>query len=316
LNLESTVLFLPHDSYLDYIDFILSFFLPIAIGISSFHPFILSPDSYRDFILSSFHPFILSSFSAMWSLNNKKVLITGATKGIGRAIAIEFMQLGAEVWISARTAADVNKMVLEFSDLGFKIKGSAVDISSAEDRMELMREIEYNWGKLDILINNAGINIRKPTLEYQTEDFDKIMSVNLNAAWEMSRLCFPYLKESRGNIVNISSTASQRVVRTSTAAYAMSKAAMEQMTKFLAVEWGPHQVRVNAVLPWYTATELAEQVLKDPEKKERILERTPLLKIGHPAEVARAAAFLAMPAASYITGVCLPVDGGFLALGL
>jgi Tropinone reductase 1 len=96
----------------------------------------------------------------------------------------------------------------------------------------------------------------------------------------------------------------------------MSKAAMEQMTRFLAVEWGPHQVRVNAVLPWYTATELAEQVLKDPEKKERILERTPLLKIGQPAEVARAAAFLAMPAASYITGVCLPVDGGFLALGL
>lgn len=252
----------------------------------------------------------------MWSLNNKKALITGATKGIGRAIAIEFMQLGAEVWISARTKEDVNKMVLEFSDLGFKIKGTNIDISSAEGRMELMREIEYSWGKLDILINNAGINIRKPTLEYQPEDFDKIMSVNLNAAWEMSRLCFPYLKESRGNIVNISSTASQRVVRTSTAAYAMTKAAMEQMTKFLAVEWGPYQVRVNAVLPWYTATELAEQVLKDPEKKERILERTPLLKIGQPAEVARAAAFLAMPAASYITGVCLPVDGGFMALGL
>lgn len=252
----------------------------------------------------------------MWDLQNKKALISGATKGIGRAIAIEFMQLGAEVWITARTAQDINDMITEFSDLGFKIHGTAMDVADAEGRQLLLKEIDKKWGKLDILVNNAGINIRKKTLEYEKEDFDRLMSVNMTSVWEMSRLFYPYFKLSRGSIVNISSTASQRIIRTSTAAYAMSKAAVEQLTRFLAVEWGPEQVRVNAVLPWYTSTPLAEQVLQDPEKKALILDKTPMRKIGHPADIARATAFLAMPAAGHITGVCLPVDGGFLALGL
>ena len=117
-------------------------------------------------------------------------------------------------------------------------------------------------------------------------------------------------------MINVSSTASQRVVRTSTAAYAMSKAAIDQLTKFFAVEWGPDDIRVNAVLPWYTATPLVESVLSDPMKKENILSRTPLNRICLPEEVARMIAFLSMPAASYISGVCVPVDGGFSALGL
>lgn len=252
----------------------------------------------------------------MWNLQNKKALVTGATKGIGRAIAEELMNLGAEVWISARTLADVEAMVAEYREKGFKIFGSAADVAISEQRQELLRAIELEWGKLDILVNNAGINIRKPTLEYETSDYDRLMQVNLASVWELSRQCQPWLKESKGCIVNISSTASQRVVRTSTAAYAMSKAAVEQLTRFLAVEWGPDQIRVNAIMPWYTATPLAEAVLKDPEKKERILARTPMLRIGQPEEVARAVAFLCMPAASYITGVCMPVDGGFMALGL
>ena len=252
----------------------------------------------------------------MWNLNGKKALISGATKGIGRAIAEEFMNLGADVWITARTKEDVDAMVAEYREKGFNIYGTAVDISVSEGRMELMRELEFQWGKLDILINNAGINIRKSTLEYGPDDFDRIMKVNMESVWEMSRLCYPFLLETKGSVVNISSTASQRIVRTSTAAYAMSKAAVEQLTRFLAVEWGSHNIRVNAIMPWYTATPLAEQVLKDPVKKERILERTPLLRIGKPEEIARAVAFLCMPASSYITGVCLPVDGGFMALGL
>ena len=252
----------------------------------------------------------------MWNLQNKKVLITGATKGIGKAITEEFLSLGAHVWIVSRTEEDVKNMVAENQEKGHVILGSAMDVSNYEQMQELMRDIEYHWGALDVLVNNAGINIRKPTLEYDTEDFEQIISVNLKSVWDLSRLCFPYLKTSKGAVVNISSTASERIVRTSTAAYAMSKAGIDQLTRFLAVEWGPHQIRVNAIQPWYIATPLAEQVLKDPEKKEKILERTPLLRIGKPEEVAKAVAFLSMPASSYITGVCLPVDGGFLALGL
>jgi Tropinone reductase 1 len=252
----------------------------------------------------------------MWNLENKKALISGGTKGIGRATAEEFMKLGAEVWITARTETDLNSMLEEYRSKGFKIFGTAADLSDPEQIQFLISAIKNQWNGLDILVNNAGMNIRKPTNEFSQEDFDKILKLNTTAVWQLSRLCYPWLKESKGSVVNVSSTASQRVVRTSTAAYAMSKAAIDQLTKFFAVEWGPDDIRVNAVLPWYTATPLVESVLSDPMKKENILSRTPLNRICLPEEVARLIAFLSMPAASYISGVCVPVDGGFSALGL
>lgn len=252
----------------------------------------------------------------MWNLENKKALITGGTKGIGRSTTVEFLKLGAEVWISARTASDLDNMVKEYRSLGFKIFGTVADLSDPKQVQLLISEIKDQWNSLDILVNNAGMNIRKATQDFNIDDFESIIKLNMNAVWQLSRLCYPWLKESKGTVVNVSSTASQRVVRTSTAAYAMSKAAVDQLTRFFAVEWGPDNIRVNAVLPWYTATPLVESVLNDPLKKENILSRTPLNRICQPEEVARLIAFLNMPAASYVNGVCIPVDGGFSALGL
>ncbi len=252
-----------------------------------------------------------------WNLNHKKALVTGATKGIGRAITEELLDLGAELWVTARTEADVQDMLEEFRSKGRPISGCAADVGTAEGREKLIHAIAREWDALDLLINNAGINIRKNTLAFESEDYQRLMQVNLDSVWELSRACYHWLKTAKnGAIVNISSVAAARSIRTSTAAYAMSKAAVDQLTRFLAVEWGPDNIRVNAVLPWYTATPLAKEVLKDEAKRDRILERTPLQRVGEPEEVARLAAFLCMPAASYITGACIPVDGGFMALGL
>lgn len=249
-----------------------------------------------------------------WSLLDKKVIVTGASKGIGAAITAELLDLGAEVLAIARGNEALESLKQRLDHPGLHIK--TADVSAGYDRQQLLRWVEKNWGSLDGLVNNAGINIRKSTLDYEEADYQRIMSVNLDAAWELNRLFYPLLQKAEdGNIINISSVASERAITTSTAAYAMTKAAMDQMTRFLAADWGKEGIRVNAVQPWYIRTPLAEEVLKDADKKARILARTPLGRVGNPEEVASAVAFLAMPAASYISGVLLPVDGAFLCLG-
>lgn len=252
-----------------------------------------------------------------WSLKGKKALVTGGTKGIGEGIVKEFLALGAEVFLVARTDEDVKKALKDYGAQGLPVQGLVADVSIPEDRRRIIREIRSLWDGLDILINNAGMNLRKPTLEYTVEDFEHLMAANLESAWDLCRLCHPFLKRSpAASIVNLGSVCGHQAVLTSTLPYAMSKAALEQMTRFLAAEWGPEGIRVNAVLPWYTLTPLAMEVLKDQKKREALLAHTPLNRFAECDEVARAVAFLAMSASSYITGVSLPVDGGFLSLGM
>jgi Tropinone reductase 1 len=141
------------------------------------------------------------------------------------------------------------------------------------------------------------------------------MNTNLTSAFHLSQLLYPALQQSaQGNIIFISSVSGLKHLRTG-AIYAMTKAAMIQLTKNLAVEWAPDRIRVNALAPWYISTPLAEAVLQDEVYLQDVLARTPLGRVGEPAEVAAAAAFLCMPAASYITGQCLAIDGGFSVYG-
>jgi Tropinone reductase 1 len=194
----------------------------------------------------------------------------------------------------------------------------AADLSTSEGRAVLLSAADAAWPDgLDILINNVGTNIRKPSLDYTLSDLRALMAVNLESAWGLSRGCHPrFVSRGGGRIINVSSVSSQVIVQTSTAAYAMTKGAMDQMTRFFAVEWAADNIRVNSVHPWYIRTPLAEQVLQDPDKRARIVGATPAGRVGEPEEVARAVAFLAMAASSYVSGVHLTVDGAFSRLGI
>jgi Tropinone reductase 1 len=166
-----------------------------------------------------------------------------------------------------------------------------------------------------LLINNAGTNITRTALEYTEAEYRSIIDTNVIAAFELSRLAHPHLREhANAAIVNIGSVSGLIHVR-SGAIYGFTKAALHQMTRNLACEWAADGIRVNAVAPWYIRTRRTESVLSDPEYLEEVIERTPMGRIGEPEEVASAVAFLCLPASSYVTGECIAVDGGFLRYG-
>jgi len=246
-----------------------------------------------------------------WSLQNKTALVTGGTKGIGKAIAREFLSLGAEVIVAARSVEGVDNTIEELSlTYPGKIHGVVVDVTSHDDRLALFSRIENEFGKLDILVNNAGTNIRKKTMDYSGEDIDLLLELNFRATYEMCRLAYPLmLKAGNSSLVNIGSSAGKLVVRTGSP-YAAAKAGIAQLTRYLAVEWASAGIRANAIEPWYIRTPLTEPVLQNEKALAKILERTPMNRVGEPEEIAGLAAFLCMDAASYITGQVIVVDGG------
>ncbi|MBK8290741.1 MAG: SDR family oxidoreductase [Flammeovirgaceae bacterium] len=247
-----------------------------------------------------------------WTLQGKKALITGGTKGIGLAIARDFLELGAEVLVIARNTKSIQGKLKNSANL-FTNEG---DISNPAFRQDLAQKISDNWGKLDILVNNVATNIRKKFIEYSEEEIRQLFETNLFSMMELTRLCHPMLKKSgHASIINIASVAGMQDVQ-SGPPYGMTKAAIIQFTKHLAAEWSVDQIRINAISPWYIETPLTEPVLTQPDRLEKILARTPMGRIGKPAEVASLACYLAMDKSSYITGQNISVDGGMSAKGL
>lgn len=247
-----------------------------------------------------------------WLLTGKKAVVTGGSKGIGAAVVEEFLALGAEVLAVARKEADLQQLLAQFPE---RLQVLAADVSSEEGRKTLIKKVTKEWGSLDILVNNVGTNIRKPTTSYTSEEYDFVMNTNLRSAFELSRGLYPLLKQSgQGNIIQVTSVAGLTHVRTG-AIYGMTKAALVQLTRNLAAEWATEGIRVNAVAPWYISTPLAQTVLQNETYYQEVISRTPMRSIGKPADVSAAVAFLCMPAAAYITGQTIAVDGGFTING-
>lgn len=256
-----------------------------------------------------------------WRLDGQLALITGGSAGIGRAIARELLGLGAAVLLVARDGnaleAARDELADEYPD--GEVRATVADVGDDEQRREVLDWVEdlcdERGAGLDILVNNAGANLTKPANDYAEDEWREIFEVNLFGAFELCRYAHPLLtRHAASSIVNVGSVSGLTHVR-SGAPYGMSKAALHQMTRNLAVEWAEDGVRVNSVAPWYIRTRRTSGKLGDSDYLDEVLLRTPMGRIGEPEEVAGAVAFLCLPAASYITGECIAVDGGFLRYG-
>lgn len=249
--------------------------------------------------------------NSRWSLKGMTALVTGGTRGIGYAVVEELAGFGAAVHTCSRNEAELHKCLKEWEAKGFLVTGSVCDASSKTEREKLVQQVASSFnGKLNILVNNVGTNIRKPTTEYTSEEYSILMATNLESTYHLSQLAHPLLRASgAGSIVFISSVAGLVGIGSGTI-YAASKAAINQLTKNLACEWAKDNIRSNSVCPWYTRTSLVEHLLGNKEFLEEITSRTPIDRVAEPEEVSSLVAFLCLPAASYITGQIISVDGG------
>ena len=219
-------------------------------------------------------------------------LVTGGTKGIGKAVVEELAgsQFGVHVLTCARNDKDLATCLAEWKDAGMNVEGVVADVSTPEGRGALMEKL-HSWldgRQLDILVNNVGTNIRKPSIEYTNEDLQFLWKTNYESMFSLTTACHPYLKRQAGerssSVVNIGSVAGVTCMK-SGCIYASTKAAMNQLTGNWACEWGLDGIRVNCVAPWYINTELAQQVLQNPDYKKSVVECTPMGRVGEPREV-------------------------------
>lgn len=243
-----------------------------------------------------------------FSLRGEIALVTGGGTGIGRAIAAALAQQGARVVIAGRRREALDETC---AALGGAVSSRIHDVTQYAEAPALMADISRNEGPVSILVNNAGMHLKKPAEEITEEEFAGILSVHLIGAHALSRAAFPGMKAcGHGSIVYLASMASLFALPM-TLAYSAAKTGMLGVVRTLASEWSPHGIRVNAIAPgWIDTAMMRQAVESDPGRKAKILGRTPLGGFGRPEDIGWAAAYLCSPAARFVTGVCLPVDGG------
>lgn len=239
----------------------------------------------------------------------RTAIITGGGSGIGLAIAEKFVQGGYRTIIIGR---DQQKLDAARSALGDDCIPIQCDLDQLDKIPAVVQSIISQYGQVDVLVNNAGINMKKEFTEVSDADFQKILNTNVTAVFVLSREVVKCMLEKNtiGSIINISSMASQYGIP-KVIAYTASKSAIEGMTRAMATELSPRGIRVNCIAPGFIATDMSAKALNnDPERKAKAMGRTPMGTLGAPADIGDAAVFLASEGAKYITGVILPVDGG------
>jgi NAD(P)-dependent dehydrogenase (short-subunit alcohol dehydrogenase family) len=240
--------------------------------------------------------------------SNKIALITGGASGLGFAIAQKFIRHDITTIITGR---DQQKLQKAKAALGSLCSTLAFDITCFDQIPKQVSNLIDQYGKIDILVNNAGINLKKDMVEVTDQEFQQIIQTNLTGVFVLSReVARSMITTKRGSIINISSMAAHyglpKVI-----AYTASKSAIEGMTRSMAVELSPLGIRVNCIAPGFIVTNMSSMALNDdPERKQRVLMRTPLGRLGLPEDIANTAYFLASDEANYITGAVIPVDGG------
>lgn len=244
----------------------------------------------------------------MGCLEGRTALVTGAGKGLGRAISLELAREGADVIVNARSVDTLETLRAEIEAMGRRCVIASGDVC-AEETVQAMAAAA-SLGGLDILVNNAGINDRNKTLQTTVEDFARIIDVNLVSVFAVTQKLLPMLIESKGCIVNITSSAGRAPHPNANPAYGASKAALTMLTKELALEFADKGVRVNAVQCGPIETEMTNQWT--PEYRQKVMSAVPVGRIGTPREVARAVVYLAGPDAGFITGASLNINGGKL----
>jgi NAD(P)-dependent dehydrogenase (short-subunit alcohol dehydrogenase family) len=255
------------------------------------------------------------SFSGL-DLTGRIAVVIGATSGIGKAIALGLADAGADVIPTGRRANLAGETARDVEARGRRSLAITADVSDTKSIEALADAVIEKFGKVDILVNAAGRTVRRPTIDVPDAEWNAIMDTNLTGMLRACRVFGRHMIERRyGRIINIGSLTSV-VALYEVAAYGASKAGVAALTKSLAVEWAPHGVCVNAILPGVFRTALNEGLLDGTDRGRELLARTPARRFGQPEEVAGAAVFLASEAASFVTGHLLAVDGGFLASGV
>ena len=249
----------------------------------------------------------------LFNIKNKTALITGSTGGLGNLFATGLAENGCTVILNSRSPEKLKVQLQEFKSKGYSVFASVFDVTKSEEVNEAIQKINNEIGIIDILINNAGINLRAPLEDFKDEDWDTVIGINLTGVYKVSKaVAQGMIKKGGGKIINIGSMQSE-LGRSTIAPYAASKGGVKMLTKGMATDWAKYNIQINGIGPGYFKTEMTRPLYENSDFDQWLCSRTPSNRWGNAEELLGALLFLASPASSYVNGQMIYVDGGLLA---